>query len=214
MKKTIVQCDFDGTVTLKDVSYLILDAYADGWRDLLEEYRAGRLTVGVFNTRAFTMVKADRQTLLDLVFQPGAFEIRPGFTDLLAYCQRKGFDFEIVSNGVDFYIEEILRRMGLEGLRFHAATSRFHNKGLEVEYIGPDGHAVDDAFKESFTRHYADRGYRVIYIGNGESDIFPARVADHFFATDDLLALCHKTKLPCLPFKDFNDVIRGLEGLG
>jgi hypothetical protein len=55
-KQTLVQCDFDGTITHADVSYMVLDTFADGdWRKLLAEYRAGRITVGEFNTRAFVM---------------------------------------------------------------------------------------------------------------------------------------------------------------
>ena len=38
VKKTIVQCDFDGTITDKDVSFLLLNHFADGnWRQLLDE---------------------------------------------------------------------------------------------------------------------------------------------------------------------------------
>ena len=58
--KILVQCDFDGTITEEDVSFLILDAFADGdWRKLLEEYKGGRITVGSFNTRAFNIVNLD-----------------------------------------------------------------------------------------------------------------------------------------------------------
>ena len=45
--KTAVQCDFDGTITVEDVSYLLLDNFADGnWRELLKDYTAGKMPVG------------------------------------------------------------------------------------------------------------------------------------------------------------------------
>ncbi|MBI2979758.1 MAG: hypothetical protein HYY41_02890 [Chloroflexi bacterium] len=60
--KTLVQCDFDGTITEEDVSFMLLDAFADGdWRRRLKEYEAGRISVGRFNTEAFSMVKAPEQ---------------------------------------------------------------------------------------------------------------------------------------------------------
>ena len=63
--KTLIQCDFDGTITEKDVSYLILDAFSTGdWRQLLAQYREDKIPVGYFNMKAFAMVKADRPTLL------------------------------------------------------------------------------------------------------------------------------------------------------
>jgi len=210
--KTIVQCDFDGTITRQDVSFLILEAFADGnWRQLLDEYREGRISVGIFNTRAFAMVKADKQTLLQLVFRKNKGEIRNGFNELLACCSRKGFKFVIVSNGLDFYIEAILRALGVENIEFFAAHTRFRPQGLEVKYIGPDGNQLEDSFKEAYTRLFLSQGYRVIYMGNGISDSFPARQAHHIFATGDLLDYCQQTNLNCVPFADLSDVVRGLE---
>jgi len=42
--KIAVQIDFDETVTIGDVSYLLLDAFADKeWRKSLEEYSSGKI---------------------------------------------------------------------------------------------------------------------------------------------------------------------------
>ena len=110
--RTLFQCDFDGTITSEDVSFLILDAFgSQGWKQLLEQYREGKITVAHFNTQAFTTVKADEQTLVGFVRDRA--RIRPGFHDLLACCHRKGFEFVIVSNGLDFYIRTILVPMVL-----------------------------------------------------------------------------------------------------
>ena len=66
--KTLIQCDFDGTVTEEDVSFFLLDAFAQGdWRGLLRQYKENRISVGEFNTRAFAMVKNDKTALLEEV---------------------------------------------------------------------------------------------------------------------------------------------------
>ncbi len=57
------------------------------------------------------------------------------------------------------------------------------------------------------------KGYRIIYLGNGDSDIYPARQAKYVFATDQLLKRCQAEKLDCVPFNDFFEVIKGLENL-
>lgn len=210
--KTVVQCDFDGTITLKDVSFLLLDAFADGnWRQLLDEYREGKISVGYFNTKAFAMVKADKQTLLDFIFKKSEVEIRTGFNELLTCCSEKGFKFVIISNGLDFYIEAILRDIGIDSVEVFAAQTQFCPDGLKVQYIGPDGSQLEDRFKETYTQLFLSRGYRVVYMGNGISDSFPARQAHHVFATGDLLAFCKEKNLNCMPFDDLNDVVRGLE---
>ena len=208
--KTLVQCDFDGTITEEDVGFLLLDSFAsEDWRRLLTEYRESRMSVGYFNTRAFAMVKADRQTLLE--FAKNEVRIRAGFHELLDCCRRKGFRFVIVSNGLDFYIEAILRDIGIDNMEVLAAQTHFSPKGIEVKYVGPEGNQVQDGFKEAYIRSFLSRGYRVVYIGNGISDTSPAKQAHHIFATGELLDYCKQTNLNCTPFVDLNDVVRGLE---
>jgi len=207
---TLVQCDFDGTITEKDVSFLLLDAFADGnWRQLLADYREGKIPVGYFNTRAFAMVKAERQTLVDLVRREA--KIRAGFDGLLDCCRRKGFQFVIVSNGLDFYIDTILRDIGAEDIEAFAAQTRFSPEGMEVRYLGPEGNQLQSDFKESYTRLFLKRGYRVVYVGNGFSDVPAAQLAQHIFARDELLTCCKEINLNCTPFIDLNDVVRNLE---
>ena len=208
--KTLVQCDFDGTITEEDMGFLLLDSFASkDWRRLLTEYREDRMSVGRFNTKAFAMVKADRQALLEFVRSRA--KIRAGFQELLACCRRKGFRFVIVSNGLVFYIEAILQHIGIDGIDILAAQANFTPKGIEAKYIGPEGNEIQDGFKELYTRLFLSRDYRVVYIGNGLSDALPAKQAHHIFATGELLVYCKETNLDYTPFTDLLDVVRGLE---
>jgi len=210
--KTVVQCDFDGTITEEDVGFMLLDTFAQGdWRQVLEEYREGRIPVGHFNSKVFGMVKADKQRLLKAI--EGKVTIRAGFHELVAYCSRKGFRFVIVSNGLDFYIQSILRDLGTRNIEVFAAQTRFLPEGLQVQYIGSEGSPLDDGFKEAYVNSFLKSGYRVIYVGNGTSDISPAERCQHVFATDELLAHCRKTNLDCSAFTDFSDVVKGLNSL-
>jgi 2-hydroxy-3-keto-5-methylthiopentenyl-1-phosphate phosphatase len=207
--KTLVQCDFDGTVTEEDVSFMLLDTFANGdWRQLQGEYREGTISVGCFNTKAFAMVKASKQSLLEAV--KGRVKLREGFGELVNFCQRSGFRLVIVSNGLDFYIEAILKDLGLESIEVFAAKTWFYPQGIQVQYIGPDGRGVEDSFKEMYVNSFLASGYRVIYIGDGLSDILPARKSHHIFATGELLTHCQQKNIDCAPFADFNDVVRGL----
>jgi 2-hydroxy-3-keto-5-methylthiopentenyl-1-phosphate phosphatase len=208
--QTLVQCDFDGTVTEKDASFFLLDAFAQGdWRRLLREYKEHRISVGQFNTAAFAMVKADEPALLEAL--KDKVKVRAGFQELVDYCLRKGFRFVIVSNGLDFYINAILKDLGLENIEVHAAQSSFHPEGMRVQYIGPDGKRLEDGFKEAYIRSFLKLGYRVIYMGNGDSDVAPARYAHHVFATGELQANCRENDLNCKPFESFLDAVRDLE---
>jgi len=208
--KTLVQCDFDGTITEEDIGLMLLDTFADGdWRQMFREYHEGKISVGRFNTDAFAMVKADRENLLKVA--RSKVKIRPGFHELVACCRRKGFRLVIVSNGLDFYIDEIFKDMGISDIEVHAAETRFHTEGLRVQYIGPDGSHLDKDVKGAYVNSFLREGYRLIYVGDGISDILPARRCHHIFATGDLLAHYKQTNLGCIPFTEFNEVVRVLE---
>ena len=208
--KTLIQSDFDGTITEEDVGFLLLDNFADGnWRQLLAQYRAGKISVNSFNSRAFAMVKEDRQTLLK--FARSRAKIRDGVHELITYCRRNGFKFVIVSNGLDFYIEALLRDIGIDNIEVFAARTQFSPEGIMTQYIGPEGNQLESGFKEAYVRLFLERGYRIVYVGNGISDIIPAQNSHNIFATGELLAYCKQANLNCIPFVDLNDIVRGLE---
>jgi 2-hydroxy-3-keto-5-methylthiopentenyl-1-phosphate phosphatase len=207
--KTLIQCDFDGTVTEKDISYLIIDTFANGdWKKLVADYRENKISVDYFNKQAFAMVKASKETLTKFVREKA--KLRPGFKELIDYCHERDFRLVIVSNGLDFYIDVILDDAGIRNIEVFAAQTKFCPEGIKVQYIGPDGNQATDGLKEIYTKLFLAEGYRLICLGNGVSDIYPARLAHHVFARDDLLHHCTKENIPCTPLTDFTDVVRDL----
>jgi 2-hydroxy-3-keto-5-methylthiopentenyl-1-phosphate phosphatase len=208
----IVQCDFDGTVTTEDMGFFLLDTFGQKeWRNWLELYRNDKITVGEFNSRAFATVRAAKEELLEATLSQ--VKLRDGFGELVGYCRQKGLRLVVVSNGLDFYIASILDYAGLGDVETHAAKTWFRPGGLEVKYIGPDGTPLDSDFKAAYTKQFLKEGYRVVYVGNGPSDINPASLCQHIFARDGLLEYCREKRLPCQPFEDFHDIIRELAAL-
>lgn len=207
--KTLVQCDFDGTITEEDTSFFLLDAFAQGdWRRLLQDYKEHKISVGEFNTKAFATVKADKHTLLEAL--KGAVKVRAGFHELVNYCLGEGFRLVIVSNGLDFYIKAVLKDLGLGNIEVYAAQASFHPEGMKVQYVGPDGKRLENGFKEAYIKSFLKLGYKVIYVGNGDSDVAPAKYAHHVFATGDLLVYCRENNLKYKPFATFRDVVSEL----
>ena len=195
-RKILIQCDFDGTVTQDDISFILLDAFAKGdWRMINKQHSEGKITVGQFNERAFGLVRASKKAMLDYI--KDKVKVRPGFQKLVELCQQKGIRLVIVSNGLEFYIKGILEDMGLYNLEYHAAETRFHANKLKVRYIGPDGSVVDSGYKEKYVNKYLKEGYNVVYIGNGSSDLSPDRGANQIFATESLLEHCQRSGLTC-----------------
>jgi 2-hydroxy-3-keto-5-methylthiopentenyl-1-phosphate phosphatase len=209
---TIFQCDFDGTVTHEDISFQLLDTFADGdWRKLLAEYQQGRISVGRFNTSSFAMVRQDRPTLVKLVREKA--KPRAGLRELIECCRGKGFRFVIISNGLDFYIKTILTDLGLDDIEVIAAHTNFSPRGVDARYIGPGGRLLSDGFKEAYTKLFQKSGHRVLYAGNGPSDVASASIAQHAFATGPLLRYLRQNGIECTPFNDLIDIVRGIENL-
>jgi 2-hydroxy-3-keto-5-methylthiopentenyl-1-phosphate phosphatase len=208
-KKILIQCDFDGTVTVDDISFMLLDAFAKGdWRALDDEYTAGKITVGEFNDRAFAMLRADKEEMLDYI--KGKAVVRAGFKDFTALCKKKRIRLVIVSNGWDFYVKQILEDMGINDVEYHSAETYFETGRLQVRYVGPEGQVVDTEFKEKYMSKFSNEGYHVVYIGNGTSDLSPAKGAKQIFATDSLLENCRKAGIHCVPFTSFHEICQVL----
>jgi len=212
MMETVVQCDFDGTITEDDASFYLLDAHAHGdWRRLLEEYRQRTISVWDLNTRAFSMVRAAKPELLKTL--KDKVRVRSGFRQFVDFCIMKGLRFAVVSNGLDFYIEATMSSLGLHNIEVHAAHTIFSPEGLKLQYTGPDGGQLKDDFKEAYTRSFLRQGYRVVYMGNGDSDVAAARSAHHVFATGQLLAHFRENDLDCRPLDSFCDAVRDLDDM-
>jgi len=70
--------------------------------------------------------------------------------------------------------------------------------------LGPEGHVVDTEFKEKYVSKFINEGYEVVYIGNGTSDLSPAKGAQYVFATESLLKHCRRTRLNLCAFYIFS----------
>ena len=206
----LVQCDFDDTITIGNVSALIRTAFApDEWREMEDEYHAGLYSVEESNIRQFALVRAARTEIEDYVRTHVI--VRDGFEEFVRYCRREGIRLAVVSSGLDLYIRPTMQRLGLERLKVSSGKAHVNRSGIQVEYTGPSGKSLRRAFKESFLRHFKTSGYTVIYIGDGLSDIVPATEADFVIARSDLEHHFRDNALPCYTFRTFKDVVGHVE---
>jgi len=212
LKSLLIQSDFDGTLTDYDVSFQILDEYVGpSWRDQLTDYLEGKISVNQFNASVFGRVSESREAL-DAFVRKTAL-IRPGLTELIMTCRELGYRFVIVSNGMLFYIETILRMLGLSGIEFYAAKANFLHNRIEAWYEDPNGNKLEQGFKESYTRLFLAQGYEVVYLGNGISDFAPARLCHHIFSTDSLTKKCKEEKVRHTHFESLQEIIDGIKTL-
>ena len=211
--KTLLQCDFDATLTVGDVSYVVLDHFVDGdWRPILHDYIAGRITVEECMTGVFALAKATPQQVEDFVANTPRIVLRPGIRELYRYCHSREIDLAVISNGMEFYIRRILARAGWDDVEIYAASADITEQGIRLHFTDPDGNPTMDGFKKAWAGFLRRRGYdRVYFAGDGPADIAPSKDADHVFATGRLLAACEDEELVCTPFEDLHTIIDWLE---
>src|SRR4051812_39160232 len=98
----LILCDFDGTITLQDVTNLIWDRYiGPSWRgDLLSSYKGGQISHLKIMVDGYKQIHAPKLELLDFV-RP-LVKLRPGFDALKQFSEARGWPLAVVSGGVDF----------------------------------------------------------------------------------------------------------------
>ena len=201
----LVQCDFDDTIIVGNMSAAIKDAFGPAnWREMEAEYHAGKYTVEESNIRQFALVNASRDDVEDFV--KSKLVVRDGFSDFVEYCQSAGIGLAVVSSGLDVYVDTAMSILGTDYPGVHAAHTTFTSHGIQVTYTSPTGTPITSGFKDSFVSYHKDQGHTVIYVGDGRSDIGPSSIADYTIARSSLADYLSHDVTSYHRFETFADV--------
>lgn len=201
--------DFDGTIVPCDATDLILETFAEsGWHDIEAEWQAGRIGSRECMTRQIALLRATPEQMLEKI---AGITVDPGFATFVEECEASGIGITVVSDGMDFVIERVLRNAGHPHLTFHANHLE-HAGGDRWRLTFPnsrsDCRVLAGNCKCAFTEPHG-QSIRVV-VGDGRSDFCVSGRADLVFAKGTLLALCEKDGLPHYPYNDFFTVTRQL----
>jgi 2-hydroxy-3-keto-5-methylthiopentenyl-1-phosphate phosphatase len=210
--RTAVFCDFDGTVTRRDVGYSIFHHFSGGQNDaLLPDWKAERITTRDCLTQEAAMVRASAEEIYDFIDR---FEIDRGFEPFISLCESNKVPVFVASDGLDFYIKHILSKYNLDHLVLPTNVGRPENGGLTVEFPHDNetcprcgvckGERIQQ-FRRSAAGHY-----RVVFVGDGYSDACATREADLIFAKKDLEQYCLENNIAYLTYDTFFDISRKL----
>jgi 2-hydroxy-3-keto-5-methylthiopentenyl-1-phosphate phosphatase len=209
--KAAVLTDFDGTITRPDVAEDLLRRFAPAtWWDLELLHRARKIGMRETLARQFDLVRATEAELLRHVDEHAALD--ESFRDFVGFCAEASIRLEIVSEGIDFYVDFLLRKWGLD-IPYRTNRATFTGGGMKIGYPWADATCTlcgTCKLRRLFELRVA--GHRIAYVGDGTSDICPAIEADLVFAKDELARLCLEEEIDFIPFDRFSDVQRGLEG--
>lgn len=214
--RTAVFCDFDGTITRRDVGYNLFYHFSKGKNDeLIPQWEAGRLSTRDCLLQEAAMVHATEEEIYRFLEQ---FEFNPGFVEFERLCQASGTDLFVVSDGLDFYIRYLLERNHLEHLHVIANRGKLENGGITVEFTHHNrtcrrcGSCKGERIQEYRSRQ--PQKACVVFIGDGYSDVCATAEADVVFAKKELEQYCLINDIAFYKYDDFFDVARKMAALG
>jgi 2-hydroxy-3-keto-5-methylthiopentenyl-1-phosphate phosphatase len=208
MEKTVVLCDFDGTISKIDTAEFVLCMFARGdWRAIDALFEKGDITLEECLKRQFSLVRASRKQILNAL--ESVVTLRLGFEEFARYCKARGIPLVIVSAGLDFVVKHFLEVKHLQNLvTIYMPKTKGTPNGIEFRFPRRFYRTSVD-FKHDLARRYKDKGFRVISVGNGSADLAAAKEADLAFAIrgSRLEELCEKDKIPFKRISSFLELL-------
>lgn len=198
--------DYDGTISLTDVTEMLLAEHVAGavWEDAEVDYDAGRMGSRRLMAWEVSLIDADPATLRSTA---AAQPHDPGFVPFVERARSASIPIEIVSDGYGFFIQPALEALGVGDLPIVTAQTTFSGRRPAIAF--PNGHPtclVCGTCKRRRVLAHRAAGRRVVYIGDGESDRYAAGYSDVVFAKRSLERICLEAGWPFHRWTAFNEI--------
>lgn len=216
-----VQSDFDGTISVLDVTDSLLQRFGlPGWQELEDQWERGEIGSRECmkgQVALLDMSEAQLRAHLDTI------AIDPGFAGFVRTAAALGIQVQVVSDGIDYAIRHVLARHGLAHLDVIANRLvqvgerrwRLESPWASARCQRASGNCKCERLAEQQNLHG-----RVLYVGDSTSDFCVSHKADLVLAKYKLIAYCEQHGISHLPFEGFTQatallekVVLGLEAL-
>ena len=211
--------DFDGTITRQDVGNAFFREFGGPvCEDIVREYKDEKISAHECFQREVAAIGTlqRRKALAFLQHQP----IDETLHRLLADCRMHHMDFFVISDGLDFYIREILAMHNVSGIPFFANELCLEQTdvddlfSLQIDFPYSDAECTRCACcKRNIMLTHAGEEDVIVFVGEGYSDRCPARYADIVFAKDELQSFCQEENISYFPYRSLGDVADRLSNL-
>jgi len=202
-----VWLDFDGTITRQDVLDELIKKFSidDSWKIIEEKWQKGLIGSRRCLQEQFDLLRVSPEQLERTL---DGIELDEGIFTLLELLESQHVPVMVISDSVDVFIRRILHRNGITKLTFRSNGMVHQDSRLKLQ-CSDDKTACrfEAAHCKCRTVEVAgDPKRRNIYIGDGRSDLCPARRADYVFAKGILAQCLEKESIPFNRYSNLNDV--------
>lgn len=196
--------DFDGTISSKDTLDELIKNFSidDSWLLAEEQWSKGLIGSRQCLEKEFALLRITPDTLNDFLSK---MKIDMGLFQILNLCEKWSIPITVVSDGIDLFITKILNSNGVFNLTIRSNTIIHEDNRITLVCPHHDSTCGVKAAhcKCSSMRELGIPGKHNIYIGDGRSDLCPARHADIVFAKN---ALANCLRKEGIPFTEFHDL--------
>jgi 2-hydroxy-3-keto-5-methylthiopentenyl-1-phosphate phosphatase len=209
-RKVAILTDFDGTITSEDCQVKLLDTLGrPDWREVEKRVldRGGKSRQ--YYPEIFEGLRASAEEARSFIVTRA--QVDPGFSPFIQFCDERGISLEITSDGLEFYLRPLLGEATFD--RLPVTYNRVDLDARPPKFAFPFHNpecGLCGACKTARVNAYHDKGYYVIYVGDGISDECPAERADEVWARRHLLRWCERQEIPYREFTGFVDLQREL----
>jgi 2-hydroxy-3-keto-5-methylthiopentenyl-1-phosphate phosphatase len=192
--------DWDGTVTVRDSQWMLLERFGDrGIFAATEDALGVTLSYRDVMERQLATVRASLEEAV--AFLVAEVEVRRGFAALV-----RRFEPLVLSSGFVETIEPILAR---EGVQVELSANRIEARPYGWRIVWSD-ESPCPVCGDLCKRRMLPAARPVVYVGDGYSDRCAALAADRVFATRALATYLDDAGVGYEPFETFDDVAAAL----
>lgn len=138
-------------------------------------------------------------------------EISPGFLEFYEKAKEKNIRIGIISGGFKNGIVPFLKKYGIEDIEIFSNKLIFDGDRIHIEFLdGEDIKCCDKGpcgnCKIKHYNRYKEDAKKIIFIGDGTTDMPVAEVAEIVFAKDALAKYLDKKDIDYIFYRDFIDI--------
>lgn len=206
MKKYTVFFDFDNTITKLDVLDDILERFSSDnkWIALEKKWRAGSIGSRECldgQMRGVRITKSRLERYLRTI------KIDPYFKRLVKLLASHRIKTLILSDDFDLVLKSVLKNNKISGVDVYSNSLKVEGDKLipSFPFTNKDHNKCAHCKKENLLLNMGKDSVTV-YVGDGLSDVCPAKSANIVFAKGYLGEYFKKEGLPCIPIVSLKDV--------
>ncbi|WP_392558995.1 MtnX-like HAD-IB family phosphatase [Orbus mooreae] len=212
--RPIVLCDFDGTISLDDVTDTLLAHFGQtGCEELEERWNAGEIGSQECMSKQIALLDASLDEINHVL---SGIEIDPFFKSFVQYAQKNNITVHIVSDGLDYAIKTILAQHQLDFLPVYAnRLLHDNNRGWRLDFPYSNANCVKASgnCKCLHVKKQRTDFSPILYVGDGSSDYCVSNKVDYVFAKDKLITFCQNNCINYSPIDTFAEVVEQLPTL-